>query len=445
MSLSQFFVISPRGDTIISRDFRGDINRKTAEIFYRNARNYQGRRVAAPPIFHLDGVNYFYLKNSGLWFVATTKQNIAPSMVAELLFRITRVFKDYCGVINEESIRKNFTLVYELLDEVLDYGYIQGTSSELLKAYVYNTPIVQSQKLLDKLKMDMNAKTTSAKSVDKPIDIGRGRSGKQKNEIFVDIYELISVTFNANVSALSSSIDGSIQMKSYLSGNPELRLALNDDLQIAKPSAQKQAGPNYGQTFVDDMNFHECVKMDEWEQHRTLHFFPPDGEFSVLNYRISGEFRQPFRIFPFFELSSPFKVELILKIRADIPEQNYGGNVLVTLPVPKSARTVNPELNMGVLAQSSEYDQDTRRVYWRIKKFQGGTEQALRVKITLSEKHTAAIRKEIGPISMKFEIPMYNVSNLQVRYLRIMESQKSYNPYRWVRYVTRGQSYICRL
>lgn len=46
---------------------------------------------------------------------------------------------------------------------------------------------------------------------------------------------------------------------------------------------------------------------------------------------------------------------------------------------------------------------------------------------------------------MNFEIPMYNISNLQVRYLRIMEEAKSYNPYRWVRYVARSSSYICRL
>ena len=54
-------------------------------------------------------------------------------------------------------------------------------------------------------------------------------------------------------------------------------------------------------------------------------------------------------------------------------------------------------------------------------------------------------RKEIGPVSMGFEIPMYNISNLQVRYLRISEQHKSYNPYRWVRYVTQGSSYICRV
>lgn len=47
--------------------------------------------------------------------------------------------------------------------------------------------------------------------------------------------------------------------------------------------------------------------------------------------------------------------------------------------------------------------------------------------------------------SMTFEIPMYNVSHLQVRYLRIAEAHKSYKPYRWVRYVTQSSSYMCRL
>ena len=33
------------------------------------------------------------------------------------------MFKDYCGILTEESIRANFILIYELLDEILDYGY----------------------------------------------------------------------------------------------------------------------------------------------------------------------------------------------------------------------------------------------------------------------------------------------------------------------------------
>jgi AP-4 complex subunit mu-1 len=366
------------------------------------------------------------------------KYNISPSFVIELLTRLTKLFKDYCGVLSEESVRTNFVLVYELLDEIVDFGYVQGTSTELLKAYVFNEPVVtQKPKVTDTFKIpDLNPKTTPSTSVDKPIQY-KDKKGK-KNEIFVDIYERISITFNSNGYVLNSSIDGTIQMKSYLAGNPELKLALNEELVVGKGSGQ------YGAVEIDDCNFHECVKLNDFESGRILSFVPPDGEFTVMNYRITGEFRAPFRIFPFFELVSPYKVELIIKIRADIPETNYGGNVVVFIPVPKSTSSVVSQVGQGVVGQVAEFDQKEHRVLWKIKKFQGGTEQTLRCKITLSSAHSNTVRKEIGPISMQFEIPMYNPSNLAVRYLRILEN-KSYNPYRWVRYVTRSSSYVCRL
>ena len=79
----------------------------------------------APPVFSIDGTNYLYIRKSGLLFVCTTRYNVSPSMIIELLNRISKVIKDYCGVLSEEAIRKNFILVYELLDEILDYGYPQ--------------------------------------------------------------------------------------------------------------------------------------------------------------------------------------------------------------------------------------------------------------------------------------------------------------------------------
>lgn len=151
--------------------------------------------------------------------------------------------------------------------------------------------------------------------------------------------------------------------------------------------------------------------------------------------------------------------------------------------------------------QTSEYNANEKRVIWNIKKFPGATEQMLRIKVCIHTKRdlrfhaishspflllptllqitlaggsgsnsstscsssmpsgnaggggggamsgagVGSARKEIGPVSMSFEIPMYNVSNLQVRYLRISEQQKSYNPYRWVRYVTQASSFVCRV
>lgn len=68
---------------------------------------------------NVDGVNYFHVKIVGLLFVATTRANVSPSLIMELLQRIARVTKDYLGILSEESLRRNFVLVYELLDEVI--------------------------------------------------------------------------------------------------------------------------------------------------------------------------------------------------------------------------------------------------------------------------------------------------------------------------------------
>lgn len=175
--ISQFYVLSPRGDTIIAHDcttrfqyvavfryvsvpVRGDLPKGTSEVFFRNVKFWNGKQQDAPPVFNIDHVNYLYVKKSGLYFVATTKYNVSPSFVIELTQRICNVFKDYCGVLTEESIRKNFILLYELLDEMVvggcsscilevvlrlqavqDNGYPQWVSSESLKSYIFNEPI----------------------------------------------------------------------------------------------------------------------------------------------------------------------------------------------------------------------------------------------------------------------------------------------------------------
>jgi AP-4 complex subunit mu-1 len=252
--------------------------------------------------------------------------------------------------------------------------------------------------------------------------------------------ERITVLLNANGYVLNSCIDGAIMMKSYLQGQPELKLALNEDLAIGR-----NATGSYGSVVLDDCNFHECVDLSEFDSFRCLNFFPPDGEFAVMNYRITGEFRAPFRIFPFLEEDSPYKLELVIKVRADLPDANYGGNVQISCAMPKTASSVSTDLLPSTPVSSAEFLPADSKLVWTIKKFQGGSEHTLKARIALTQPCGPSTRKEIGPISMSFEIPLYSVSNLQVRYLRIQSRNgKAQNPFRWVRYVTQAQSYVCR-
>ena len=73
-------------------------------------------------------------------------------------------------------------------------------------------------------------------------------------------------------------------MKSYLRGNPGLRLVLNDDLVIGK-------APMSGSSVIlDDAAFHECVNLTDFDTLKTLAIEPPDGEFLVMNYRLNGDY-----------------------------------------------------------------------------------------------------------------------------------------------------------
>ena len=112
---------------------------------------------------------------------------MSASETLELINRIAKVFKDYCGVLTEESIRKNFILLYELLDEMMDFGYPQSTSTEVLKNCIHNEPIVVSAptSTTSAVLSAINNRTKPSGSANIPMGLSTARGGKHKNEIFV--------------------------------------------------------------------------------------------------------------------------------------------------------------------------------------------------------------------------------------------------------------------
>lgn len=58
-----------------------------------------------------------------MYFVGTVRQNVCPSLVYEAIYRLLKIFRDYCGMLSEETVRKNFVLIYEIIDEAFDYGH----------------------------------------------------------------------------------------------------------------------------------------------------------------------------------------------------------------------------------------------------------------------------------------------------------------------------------
>jgi len=149
----------------------------------------------------VDGVNYFFTKKFGIYFVATSKTNVAPSTILDIIYRRMKIFRDYCGVLNEESIRKNFVLIYEIIDEVIDYGHAQLVTTENIRQFIVNEPVLIATKNPAKKTTSswrpkiFKSSTVASTAIQKPISNLDAKKTKT-NEIFVDIFEKLTVSAN---------------------------------------------------------------------------------------------------------------------------------------------------------------------------------------------------------------------------------------------------------
>lgn len=105
---------------------------------------------AVPPCFSDEGINvgimpsdtqtptyslvqYLYIRHNNLYLLAITKRNSNAAEILLFLHKIVEVLTEYFKELEEESIRDNFVVIYELLDEMMDFGYPQTTESKILQ------------------------------------------------------------------------------------------------------------------------------------------------------------------------------------------------------------------------------------------------------------------------------------------------------------------------
>ena len=69
-------------------------------------------------------------------------------------------------------------------------------------------------------------------------------------------------------------------MRAYLSGTPECKFGLNDKLVIEKGDQRGAGGGDAVE--LDDCQFHQCVRLNEFDSDRTISFIPPVGEFELM-------------------------------------------------------------------------------------------------------------------------------------------------------------------
>lgn len=237
------FVYNHKGEVLISRVYRDDIGRNAVDAFRVNV--IHARQQVRSPVTNIARTSFFHIKRANIWLAAVTKQNVNAAMVFEFLLKIIDVMQSYFGKISEENIKNNFVLIYELLDEILDFGYPQNSDTGVLKTFITQQGIKTATK-------EEQAQITSQVTG----QIGWRREGikYRRNELFLDVLEYVNLLMSPQGQVLSAHVAGKVVMKSYLSGMPECKEHCDTTLewwiQVLQSNSEETAQQSYFRFFL---------------------------------------------------------------------------------------------------------------------------------------------------------------------------------------------------
>jgi len=240
---------------------------------------------------------------------------------------------------------------------------------------------------------------------------------------------------------LKSDVEGEIRLKCNLSGMPQCEFGMNDKILVEKEKSKGKKISTDSSIELDDLSFHQCVRLSRFENDRIVSFVPPDGEFVLIKYRSTERLTLPYRIVSQVKYLTPSRLDYEVTIVSEYPTQLFGLKVIVKIPTPPATAVCKINLKGGGKAK---YDAQAGGIVWRIRRFPGHSEFTLRATVDVIA--TAADKVwDRPPISMDFTVPMFAASGLKIRFLRVTETKLGYVPSKWVRYMTKGGSYQRRL
>uniref|UniRef100_C9JJD3 AP-2 complex subunit mu n=3 Tax=Boreoeutheria TaxID=1437010 RepID=C9JJD3_HUMAN len=377
------FIYNHKGEVLISRVYRDDIGRNAVDAFRVNV--IHARQQVRSPVTNIARTSFFHVKRSNIWLAAVTKQNVNAAMVFEFLYKMCDVMAAYFGKISEENIKNNFVLIYELLDEILDFGYPQNSETGALKTFI-----------------------------------------TQQGQV------------------LSAHVSGRVVMKSYLSGMPECKFGMNDKIVIEKQgkgTADETSKSGKQSIAIDDCTFHQCVRLSKFDSERSISFIPPDGEFELMRYRTTKDIILPFRVIPLVREVGRTKLEVKVVIKSNFKPSLLAQKIEVRIPTPLNTSGVQVICMKG----KAKYKASENAIVWKIKRMAGMKESQISAEIELLPTNDKK-KWARPPISMNFEVP-FAPSGLKVRYLKVFEPKLNYSDHdviKWVRYIGRSGIYETR-
>jgi AP-1 complex subunit mu len=425
--MSALYILDSRGRVLINFDYRGEVDLSVPDKFMSFVQ--ANDKIDPPPVFRVDEWCFCYIVRSSLYFFMVTRANTNMAHLLVFLNSLASLFETYLDELSSDAIIDNFTLIYELLDEVMDYGYPQILDATALSGYI-----------LREKPRDPRAQPTEV-----PIQVTSLVTWRPEgldynvNEVYADVVEYCHVLVGANGAIVQNEVNGEINMTCYLSGMPEVQIGLNEVMAFdQKSESQRQTDVSRRIFELEDIKFHQCVRIGQYEKDRSITFIPPDGKFNLLKYRLTSSVRPVIAIESSFETFKGSRVELVVRASSEFRAQSVAQDVKILVPVPPDVDSPKAQCTAG----SMRYSPKDNCLVWTIKQFRGKKSFSLRAHFGLPSVESEAEESK-RPIHVQFEIPYFTVSGLKVSYLKVLE-KSGYDTVSWVRYVTLNGPYEFR-
>ncbi|RLV93664.1 AP-1 complex subunit mu-1-I [Spathaspora sp. JA1] len=224
-----------------------------------------------PPVLYYHGISYGFIRcDHNIILLGVTPKNINIMSLMIFLGKFYEILVEYLLhdqiKLDRDLIMDNLTLIFELLDECLDFGIVQSTDYKLLHEFIkvdINLPSESTSKSKSKSTHNQ-ADTTDVSDTTDLINSSILRTYSSninwrpkgifygKNEIYIDLIEDLQFEYDLTKGIIKrNEILGTCMVKCYLSGMPVCRIGFNEKYMTSMNGKVKQEEVPKNQLEVD--------------------------------------------------------------------------------------------------------------------------------------------------------------------------------------------------
>ncbi|KAG8346855.1 putative Adaptor complexes medium subunit family [Trypanosoma vivax] len=423
--ISSVFFLNKHGEVIIEKQFREKIPRTSLEDFWVTYMAPLRSIEEAPSVVAYSRFSFLQIHRNDVVLLATSTVDGSVLLVMEMLSSVCKVIQSYVKVFSENTLRENFSVVCQLLEEMVDNGYPLTTEMHVLEELV--APPTLENKLRSAIDAPMRIKHRylGLRSVPWRNPLTKHSS----NEIFFDVMEHLDCIVDCKGNVVHSTIRGAVEVNCRLNGMPDVVMRLcNMDL-------------------IDDIAFHRCVRRSRYDIDRTISFIPVDGKFTLLQYRCKSPINAqlPFYVTPQITFNSANgRFNCMVGLRPSSMSANNReigvSNLVVHLPLPPQTEAVQFHSNIH---GATSFNKARSLLTWSIGALPRSV-CSLSGEFTLvtENKGRSAVPFTGSSATIDFSMPNYLMSSIRIDSVQVLNEAEK--PYKGVKYMTNSGRFVVR-